>query len=559
LSRRTILLFIAAAAVIWFTLLGYRDLIEPDEGRYAEIPREMIESGDWVTPRLNGFKYFEKPPLQYWATAATFVLFGESDAMARLWIALAGFLGAVWIGYVGYRLYGPAAGFYAAVVAGSSLLYGAMAHTITLDLTLTVFLAVAVGSLVLAQTRRESKSHVAGWMVIGWAALACATLTKGLIGLVLPAGTVVVYTIWQRDWALWRHLHMGKGLLVLLALTVPWFVAVSIRNPEFPHFFFIHEHLERYATTSHHRYEPPWHFFPVFLLGMFPWTFIALKTLVKPGFRWRGAEANDARRNGTAETAGFDAERFLWVFAVVVFVFFSFGHSKMWAYILPIFPAIAILVGRRLTVQGLSRVDVWAVAGMAAAFFVAAWLAPQHARDEIRAELARDYRPWIIAGGCSLVIAAASAFKALKTSKRPAVPIAVTALFSILAVQCLLWGYHSQSPLRSSGQVADAIEPYLSDETEIFSVRRYPQSLPFYIRRIITLVDVEDELKMGIEQEPDRWIATIADFERRWLDADKAIALMDRGDYEKFEKKGLPMKLIFTGPKQIAVLRPVED
>ncbi|MEJ2720858.1 MAG: phospholipid carrier-dependent glycosyltransferase [bacterium] len=98
LSRRSVFLLIAAAAVIWFMLLGYRDLIEPDEGRYAEIPREMIASGDWVTPRLDGFKYFEKPPLQYWTTAVTFLLFGETNATARLWVALAGFLGVLWIG-----------------------------------------------------------------------------------------------------------------------------------------------------------------------------------------------------------------------------------------------------------------------------------------------------------------------------------------------------------------------------------------------------------------------------------------------------------------------------
>jgi 4-amino-4-deoxy-L-arabinose transferase-like glycosyltransferase len=561
------------AAIIWFALLGYRDLIEPDEGRYSEIPREMIESGDWVTPRLNGFKYFEKPPLQYWATAAVFTIFGESDATARLWIALAGFLGAGWIGFVARRLYDTKAGFCAGVVAGSCLLYTAMSHTITLDLTLTVFLAVSVCSLVLAQIQRENKSHVARWMMIGWAALACATLTKGLIGLVLPTGAVVVYTVWQRDWALWRHLHIGKGLLVFLALTVPWFVAVSLKNPEFPEFFFIHEHLERYTTTTHSRYEPPWHFFPVFLLGMFPWTFIAIKTLVKPGFRWRGGGSGSENGNRARGSKGFNAERFLWVFAVVVFVFFSFGQSKMWAYILPIFPVIAILVGRKLSVQGLSRVDVWTIAGLAAAFFVAAWLAPGQAKDEIRAELARVYRPWIIAAACSLALASAAGFGALRTSKRTRTdgpgrleepkrriaPVASVALFAILAVQCLLWGYHSQSPLRSSRQAADAIAPYITEDTEIFSLRRYPQSLPFYIRRIITLVDVEDELKMGIEQEPEKWIATLGGFERRWLDADQAIALMDRGEYDKFEKNGLPMKLIFTGPKQIAVLKPAGD
>ena len=93
-------LVIILIGVIWFMLPGYRDLVEPDEGRYAEIPREMVASGDWVTPRLNGFKYFEKPALQYWMTAATFKLFGESNATARLWVMAAGFAGALWMMYV---------------------------------------------------------------------------------------------------------------------------------------------------------------------------------------------------------------------------------------------------------------------------------------------------------------------------------------------------------------------------------------------------------------------------------------------------------------------------
>jgi hypothetical protein len=193
---------------------------------------------------------------------------------------------------------------------------------------------------------------------------------------------------------------------------------------------------------------------------------------------------------------------------------------------------------------------------MAVGFWVAAWQAPHHARDEIRADLAMDYRPWIAAAGCSLVVAAAFALRALKTPERRAGSIALTALLALLAVQCLSWGYQSQSPLRSSRLTAEAIEPYLAPDMQIFSIRHYPQSLPFYIRRIITLVDVEDELKMGIQQEPERWVATLEDFEQRWRIADRAIALMGRADYEEFEKQGLPMKLIFTGPERLAALKP---
>src|SRR6476660_809673 len=117
-----------------------RRLANPDEGRYSEISREMAASGDWVTPRLNGIKYFEKPPLQYWATAAAYKAFGEHHWTARLWPALTGFLGVLLMFHVGARLYGRDAGVYAALVLGSSLLYTLMGHILTLDMGLTFFM-----------------------------------------------------------------------------------------------------------------------------------------------------------------------------------------------------------------------------------------------------------------------------------------------------------------------------------------------------------------------------------------------------------------------------------
>ena len=249
----TKLVVAALAAIIWFALLGYRDLIEPDEGRYAEIPREMVASGDWVTPRLNDFKYFEKPALQYWMTAISFKLFGESNASARLWTALIGFVCGLFIWYLGAKLFNPEAGFYGFIITISGLLFVGLGHYLTLDMGVSAFMVLGVGSLALAQSRRDDPVHVRNWMLLGWSMLAGAVLTKGLIGVVLPGGAVVLYSLWQRDWALWKNLHLFKGLLLFLLLTVPWFVAVSLANEEFAEFFFIHEHFDRYTTTAHQR------------------------------------------------------------------------------------------------------------------------------------------------------------------------------------------------------------------------------------------------------------------------------------------------------------------
>jgi len=530
-----------AATVVWFMLLGYRDLVEPDEGRYAEIPREMVASGDWLTPRLNGFKYFEKPVLQYWATAVGYTLFGESNTTARLWPALIGFLGALWAGFLGYRLHGRIAGFYASIIALSSLLYVVMGHVLTLDMAVSVFLAVGIGSLTLAQSQREDPGHVRRWMLAGWAALALATLTKGLIGLVLPAVTVALYSLWQRDWRLWKQLHLGKGLLLFLILAAPWFVAVSLANPEFARFFFIHEHFERYTTTVHHREGSLWYFIPIFLLGAFPWVAVMLDSLIRPAFPWRPVTG-----------AGFDGERFLSLFAVVVFVFFSAGHSKLPAYILPMLPVLAVVAGKRLVEAGYRRVDAWLLAAMSVVLLIAGWRAAAVASTGIPAEIGLAYRPWIMASAVLLAAAAAVAFSVSRA--RPG-PMAAIGLMALAAFQTLSWGFQCVAISRSSHDLAAAIRATVPAGTEVFAVDGYPQSLPFYLRHTLTLVTVKGEMAMGIDQEPERWIGSPEEFLRHWANREPAVAVFDQSVFGKYRGLLVPMRVIHDGPRGIAVVK----
>ena len=192
---------ILLCAVLWFGTLGQRDLFDPDEGRYAGIPAAMVDSGDWLTPRLNDFKYFEKPVLQYWGTAVSFKLLGKSNFSARLFTAMLGFSVALFSMFVAFRLYGRQAAIFTFLLCISYLMVVAFGHYLTLDMALSAFLVMGIGSLVVAHAGQPGEAHTRNWMLIGWAALALATLTKGLIAVVLPAATVVVYSLWQRDWA----------------------------------------------------------------------------------------------------------------------------------------------------------------------------------------------------------------------------------------------------------------------------------------------------------------------------------------------------------------------
>src|SRR5688572_28281129 len=195
LSRRALAALIIVFVLVWFTGLEYRILIHPDEGRYAEIPREMALSGDWLTPRLNGLKYFEKPPLQYWMTALAYRAFGVHNWTARLWPALSTFLAALFLGYVGWQLGGAPLGIYTAAGLLSCVGYIINAHLLTLDGVLTSFLTVAFGALMLAQRDGVDKVTRRNWMWVCLAAMAGASLTKGLIGIVIPGATLVLYSL----------------------------------------------------------------------------------------------------------------------------------------------------------------------------------------------------------------------------------------------------------------------------------------------------------------------------------------------------------------------------
>lgn len=334
----------ALAAVLVFGLvlymlgLGQRSLWSPDEGRYAEIPREMIASGDWLTPRLNGVKYFEKPPLHYWLVGAAFQLLGPTEFAARLPCALAA-VGALLLVYgFGVACLGAPTGLLAALLLGASPLYFILGRMDIIDTPLMLFYTLGMSAWGLVLLRPHRAGGSAPLALAGWAGLALATLVKGPVALLLALGTVTLWLLVTRRWDRVRLLRPLPGLAVYLAVAAPWFVAVSLKNPEFAWFFFVHEHLLRFLTTEHERKGPIYYYLPVLLVGFFPWS-AWLPAAVLASLRSRSP---DERRNAP----DYARETTLWLllWAAVPFVFFSASGSKLITYILPAFPALALLV-----------------------------------------------------------------------------------------------------------------------------------------------------------------------------------------------------------------------
>jgi 4-amino-4-deoxy-L-arabinose transferase-like glycosyltransferase len=329
---RDIFWLLLLGAILFGFRLGSVPLANPDEGRYAEIPREMLARGDWVTPRLNGINYFEKPPLVYWLIAGSESVFGQNEWAARAVPALFA-LGGVLLTYAAARsLYDRSAGLLSAAVLGTSLLYFALARILLLDMAVSVLLSATLFCFILGV--REPPGAKRRWLFYGlYGSAALATLTKGLIGFLVPGAVMFFWLLIFNQWKRLRPFHLPTGALLFLAIAAPWHVLASLHNETWAHRYFVYEHWERFTSSAASRPGPWWYFIPIALLGLFPWT----------GFLWNALR--DTWRGGwAARETNADGWYFV-TWAGFIFLFFSASHSKLIPYILPIFPPLAVLIG----------------------------------------------------------------------------------------------------------------------------------------------------------------------------------------------------------------------
>lgn len=543
--RRYVQFLLAVAFIaVWFGNLDTRKLTHPDEGRYAEIAREMAVTGDWITPRLNGIKYFEKPPLQYWATAAAYKVFGERHWTSRLWAALTGLLGVAAVFFAGRRLFGPAPGFYAGLVLASSALYVGIGHLNTLDMGLTFFMTATALAFLLAHSEGTNPVASRRWMLVAWASAALAVLSKGLIGIVLPGAVLAACVVLQRDFGLLRKLQWRAGLALFLVIAAPWFVLAQHANPEFATFFFIHEHFNRFLTESHLRVRPWWYFLPVLAAGMLPWLTLLPQALIRG---WRIEHPY----------AAFQPARFLLIWAIVIFAFFSASGSKLPSYILPVVPALALLIGRVLAEIETRRL-LWhsvpvLVAGIAIVVFAPD--AGQMTRTSISAPLHEAYVPWIVAAGWALLISGGFVVYCCRHGDH-GVAVLGMAFGGLVATQLVVTGHDTLSPAFSGYHIARDIRPYLTEKVPFYSVRTYDQTLPFYLKRTVTLVAFQGELAYGLKQEPQLSLPDVGSFARAWRSERGALAIMEPHTYAELRNSGLPMQIVARDLRRIVVKKP---
>jgi len=508
-TRDLILLTLLFGVLLGFRLGSYA-LGNPDEGRYAEIPREMVAADDYVTPRLDGVNYFEKPPLVYWAVAACLKLFGSSEWSMRAVPAFFSLIGILCIYAAARRIYGRGAGIASAVVLGTSLLYFALSRILILDMVVSVLMSASLFCFILGL--REPAGPTRRWLFYGlYASAALATLSKGLIGVLVPGAVMFVWLLLLNQWQRLRPFYLPTGALLFLVIAAPWHLLAAARNPTWACFYFIHEHWERFTTTEHGRYQPMWFFVPILLAGLFPWIgflWPALKESISGGW---------AKRKENADA---------WFFigwAAFIFLFFSKSQSKLIPYILPVFPPLALLIGRYLALRWLDANPAKLRWGLRVFSFVCGLLGAALCLIMLKQGLVRmspeqtaALRP--LAFALAAVLGAGGVVVPWLAKRRGA----KAALGSMTATIALFLGVLTlaASDLQKPGTktLAEIFKTQATPADRIYHYHGFFHDFTFYAGHVVGLIDYQDELELANDadaRQSGRFING-AEFRNQW-------------------------------------------
>lgn len=513
--------------LIYSFLLSYRPLSVPDEARYAEIPREMVVTGNYTTPHLNYIKYFEKPAFFYWLQAGAIKLWGDTELAVRIPNVLMAILGCILTYATGRLLYNRRVGFWSSLILASSSLYFVMGHLVTIDMTLSTLLTGSLFCFLLGvKASKPRQQQIAFYGLYIFSAL--AVLTKGLIGAIFPALIIGTWILLQHEWQLLKKICLPTGLLIFFAIAAPWHILVQWHNPEFFRFYFLDQQFLRYFTNEANRSQPFGFFLAVLLLGFLPWAaFIVQAYSYSLAIAWRQRTQNKFTF-------------FLLLWPTLIFAFFFFSHSQLIPYILPVFPPLAIIVGRYLADQiGLPqpyRGTQWGYTSIALLIFLTALGAllinNSHkllVLTTIKVEL------WAI---CIIWVASSALATLYIWRGRSATSFSIMLVSSFLVYFLVLIAM-PKADTRSIRPLALTIKPLLQPGDEVVTYENYYQDLPFYLKRRITIVDWQNELEFGMQhQDTKDWMIQQGNFWQLWNSAKKVYMLTDKDTYATLLKSG---------------------
>ncbi|MEY8715603.1 ArnT family glycosyltransferase [Francisella philomiragia] len=326
-----ILILLTIYIIYFFLFLGSRHLSIPDEGRYPEIAREMLTSGNWVTPTINGVPFLDKPPLYYWLEATSMHFFGVNAWAIRLPQAIFGILGCVSIYIFGRYFYSRFAGVLASFILATNVLYFFEAHYANMDLIVANLLWIAF-FLCLVSLKQSSTKSKRILMYVAYFVSALAFLTKGLIAIVFPCITVFVWMLITNNWHRLKELYIPTGIILFALVVSPWLILAQKQNPDFLYFFFYFQQFYRFVGQGFNNAIGPWFYFVILLAVFLPFSMLLINRLPK-GFK-------NIWQNRKSDYIGF----LITLWCILILIFFSIPSSKIVSYIMPIFAPLSLLM-----------------------------------------------------------------------------------------------------------------------------------------------------------------------------------------------------------------------
>jgi 4-amino-4-deoxy-L-arabinose transferase-like glycosyltransferase len=524
------------AAVLFFARLGDLPLMDPDEGRNAEVAREMSESGAWVVPSYNAIPYLDKPALYFRAVALSFSVFGRTEATARLPSALSGALLVVMMFAFCRREYGERAAALAVIVLATTPLVVGFARLVIFDMPLALFMSGAI----LAGYRAEEDGGPARrrWLLLGAASSAVATLLKGPVGFLVPGAVLATFALIERRPRAVLRMLAPVNLLLFLAIVLPWFGALAYKHPEFLHYGLVEETLRRYLTTTFRRTEPVYYYAPILLVALYPWSALLPEAV---------AAAWQSRARWTR------ADRFLIVWAAVVVVFFSSSQSKRPGYILPGVIALAALIGRlfdralagpegraaRLVLRGTLVVALLSTAAAGALSLNLAGPDRLQALLDFESNEFSRLQPDVGILVASLVAVAVAAF-GIRLWRDVRLALAVFVLPAVLFLSVGLGTAARYAEASSSRALAQAISP-LPPDSIVACLECFAIGLPFYVGRPVTYITqrgrgglTSNYLRYQLSRDA-AWPAVLVHLDQRteWLEKQTVPVYMLAKDYSR--------------------------
>lgn len=545
LDRGALLLFAGvflAASFFLFFRLGDRAFRNPDEGRYAEVAREMVRSGDWTKPTLYGVGYLRKPVLFYWLIAASFRTFGENEWSARLVPALAGLLALAAVFWFSLRFFGPGTALFASTILASNLWYLQVSRYLVIDAVFTLFI---LGCLFSFYSALHSAKRKDLWFGCFYACLAAAFLAKGLVAIAIPAVSIGAYLVSTGQLLkTLRQKRLYFGIPIFILLAGPWYLSMEIREPGFLKFFFGHEHWMRLVSADFEHQEPWFYYLGAFPLLLFPWVLF-----------WRPLRRIFA---GSGKETSDDTARFLAMSVAATLVFFSLSRSKMPTYILPCVPLAAILLARGWTRWLRSRpvlgrqenavLMLWAVLALGL-MIVPVWIFERHPNKYPDAALS-DLK--ILGGG--LLAGTVFCWRSIRRGRTTGFFYSAAAAMGLVSI---LFTFTMETMNRQYSTKAFAL--YLKDKVsagdEIF-IYDHPgpfYDFAFYLGRDVKLVGLEGELEFSRHDPRVQKVSLSREAFTELLRRDERFyCLIRRSDFKDLEERsGLKLNVLMEDTRKV--------